>query len=262
MVKNTWDQCRRPLLGTALAVVLGIGAPGASATTAGCPPWPGEPAPLPARDDADPLRARWAELRVADLSRRARALEPTAPLEAHRLWQRLLCLGAAGDEARQGAERTRPVQVHRLEIVPAGDARAVAAADAWANLGRPVAGAAKRPSRDRGTERTRLLRAVDHWLERAEDLLADAHFDAALESAAETRARLRQIRWDRDVDARWVDLEVLEATIQVARGEEGAARDCAARALAVDPELVLDEARVSPKVVRIFQSASAPEAGR
>src|SRR5262245_1179298 len=202
MVKNTWNQCRRPLLGTALAVVLGIGAPGASATAAGCPPWPGEPAPLPAGAHADPLRARWAELRLAELAQRARALENTSPLEANRLWQRLLCLGAAG--ARQGVERTRPVQVHRLEIVAAGDARAVAAADAWANLERPVAGAPQRPGSDRGAERTRLLRAVDHWLERLEDLVADARFDAALESADETRARLKQIRWDRDVDARWV----------------------------------------------------------
>ncbi len=253
MVKNTWVQCRA-LLGTAHAVVLGAGVSDAAAAAARCAPWRGEPTPLPSREDADPLRARWLELRAAELSLRARALESAAPVEAHRLWQRQLCLREGGDEARRGAERTRPVQVHRVEIVPAGDARAVAAADAWANLGRPVAPAPKRPTHD-GERRIRLLRAVDHWLERGEDLLADAHFDAALESAAETRARLRRIRWDEDVDARWVDLEVLEATIQVARGREDAALACAERALKVDPDLVLDETRISPKVVRIFQSA-------
>jgi hypothetical protein len=257
MVKNTWLQCRRPLLGTALSVVLGALVSGGVARAASCPPWPGEPVPRPTRDDPDPLRARWAELHIADLARRAQALETAAPVEAHLLWRRLLCLGEGGDEARRGAERNRLVQIHHFGSVAAGDARAQSRDDLFASLEQPEAPAPKpRPPKDPRALRERLLRAVDHRLERTEDLLVDARFDAALESVVETRRRLKQIRRQQDVNDRWVHLEVLEATIQVARGEQDAAYACAVRALKVDPDLTLDPERISPKVVEVFEAAA------
>jgi hypothetical protein len=261
MVKNTWPHCRRPLFGTALAVVLGAVVSGASARAASCPAWPGEPVPLPTRHDPDPVRARWVELRAEELALRAQALEKSAPLEAHRLWRRLLCLGEGGEEARQGAERTRPVQIHRLRIAAAGGARSKLG-EAWASLDQPVAPPPKRrPAENPRQLRAQLLGGVDHWLDRTADLLADARFDTALESAGEIRDRLRKIRGGKDANPRWIRLEVLEATIQVARGEQEAAHACAVRALKMDPDLELDAQRVSPKVVEVFEAAAEGEEG-
>ncbi|RIK91372.1 MAG: hypothetical protein DCC71_25100, partial [Proteobacteria bacterium] len=78
-----------------------------------CAPWPGEFDPLPTVSDADPLRARWARLRAEQLAARAEELEPQDPVEANRLWQRVLCLDPGSASAHTGIERSRPAVVLR-----------------------------------------------------------------------------------------------------------------------------------------------------
>jgi hypothetical protein len=56
-----------------------------TALAASCLPWPGEPTPLPTRDDPDALRALWAELRARDLIQAADLSEIEAPARARRL---------------------------------------------------------------------------------------------------------------------------------------------------------------------------------
>lgn len=265
MVENTRHQSARCILRVAIALGLaGLCAAG-PASGESCAPWPGEPDPLPTSDAADPLLARWATLRAAELEFRARSLEASAPLEAHRLWRRLSCFqiqaGEATPEIRAALERTRPVRVHRLAVVRK---KVVAkAGDPWADLARPVSvWAASKPRRkapDRSAER---VADVDVWLDRTEELVYDARFDAGLAAAAEARRRLGQLRWSEELKARWVRLEVLEATVHVARRREAEARACATRALAADPLLVLDASRTSPKVLELFEAVTAKVAGR
>lgn len=283
VVKNTTLQRRGSLFGAALAAalagaaiafVLGEAAVARSAAPGACAPWPGEPSPLPRPDDPDPVRARWAALRTAELRYRAQALEASAPLEAHRLWQRLLCFERASLELRDALDRSQPIRMHRLVLAEPGDTEYELAADPWESLGRPLAMAPPRPSKPKRTARRRIARPkpakpepsdalpilvteIDYRLGRAGQDLNAARFEEALGSAQVARRLLGTTGSSPELVQRWLRLEVLEATVLVALGREDEARACAVRALARDPKLMLDERRTSPKVVSVFRAVGA-----
>jgi hypothetical protein len=56
-----------------------------------------------------------------------------------------------------------------------------------------------------------------------------------------------------DLRQRWVRLEVLSATAQLALGDERAARASLARAIEAQPDLVLDPMKTPPKVMRALE---------
>jgi len=88
----------------------------ALAAHAGCEAWPEEPALLPTVADPDPHRARWAALRIRELTELALAQEALAPVAAHRLWRRVLCFDETNPAARSGIERTFPIALHRPPV--------------------------------------------------------------------------------------------------------------------------------------------------
>ena len=120
-------------IGVAL-LVLGAGGLESSAEEP-CAAWPGEPAPLPRSYDSDPVLARWAELRAAELTRHAELTESTDRPESHRLWRRVLCLDPRSKLARQGLARSHPVRVHRPPILSAPPATPGETLDPWHELG-------------------------------------------------------------------------------------------------------------------------------
>jgi hypothetical protein len=134
--------------GRALCVallVLGAGA-FASGAEETCAPWLGEPAPLPRVSDSDPVLARWAELRAAELMRHAELAEPSDRPESHRLWQRVLCLDPDSEAGRRGLTRSHPVRIHRPAIVSAPPVSAGGATlDPWHALGDPLVVTGKTP---------------------------------------------------------------------------------------------------------------------
>ena len=103
-----------------------------------CAAWPGEPAPLPRISDSDPVLARWAELRAAELTRHAEVAEPSDRPEGHRLWRRVLCLDPGSQAAQRGLARSHPVRVHRPAILSAPPATPGEALDPWRTLGAPL----------------------------------------------------------------------------------------------------------------------------
>ncbi len=123
-------------IGVAL-LVLGAGGLESSAEEP-CAPWPGEPAPLPRISDSDPVLARWAELRAAELTRHAELAETTDRPESHRLWRRVLCLDPRSKPARSGLARSHPVRVHRPAILSAPPATPGETLDPWRTLGAPL----------------------------------------------------------------------------------------------------------------------------
>lgn len=234
------------------------------AAAGACEPWPGEPAPLPGTADPDPMRARWAELRVGELERRALANEVGAPGEAHSLWSRVLCLAPERDSARRGAERTRPVRIHRPEVATA-ELRVADDSPAFAGLSRRLR-VASRAKVDpelalqwRAAERARLLADIDQLMGETESQLRAARFDEALAGSREVRVRLAEMRRADDLPPRWAQLGVLEATALVAMGRDDEARASMAGALAADPELSLDPGATSPKVLRVLEAAREAE---
>lgn len=260
---RSWGRPLWPLW--PLWLLLGAVAPAAAEP---CVSWPGEPAPLPRREDADPVRARWAELRAAELEDRARMLEAVDPVAAHRLWRRLACFEPDPGTLAAALVRTRPVRVYRpplaREPTPV-DPEAPAAA----GLGAPLAlGPRRVASASRASlppeiaaARQPFLAQIDAHLDAAERAIRDARFDEALALLRESRRRLSEMRWEDDLLDRWVRAEVLVATVQVALGREDEARAAAARALASDPGLHLDTRSTSPKVLRVFEDARAAVGG-
>src|SRR5262249_393211 len=107
------SEPRRACVRVALLAIAAIVVGAASGRAANCDPWPGEPRPLPALNDPDPVRAEWASLRVTELAQWARRAETDDPLRARQMWRRLLCLDPANDEAVQGVLRAKTVRVHR-----------------------------------------------------------------------------------------------------------------------------------------------------
>jgi hypothetical protein len=242
--------------GLALAI---LGAGPAAADE--CAPWSGEPDPLPTLEDPDPLRARWAALRAVELSERAKSLEQAATIEAYLLWQRVLCLRPGSLEARLGTARSRPIRIYRPAVVlhdTGSKPESLPTDDPWNILAEPIAVALPEVAPvpfDRTAARRRLLAAVDAELVDGELRLWQARFEAALEAAVRARRRLDRMRSGADLRQRRVRLELLSATAQLALGDEQAARESLVRAIESQPDLVLDPAKTSPKVIRALESA-------
>jgi hypothetical protein len=241
-----------------------------------CPPWPGEPRPLPQLSDPDPLRARWAELRAAELVLRAERLEATAPVAAYQTWRRVLCVAPEDPVARAGAQRTRPLRLHRLAIAqgPASEPPPPDT-DAWRTLDEPVQLAGRRPApsaplaptppgaapQPAADARAEALRRVERRLATAERQVAAARFDEALANAARAREALAALAPGRDRARRQLRLELVEATAEAARGQDAAARACFVRALELDPAFALDARATSPKLLRLLDAARAERGG-
>lgn len=91
-------------------------------------------------------------------------------------------------------------------------------------------------------------------LDRCEAEVRAARFEQALESAAEVRGRLDAQNGAGDSLSR-VRLEIASATAYVALGQTDAALESLERALIADPDLVLDPALTSPKLLAVFRAA-------
>jgi LysM repeat protein len=91
-------------------------------------------------------------------------------------------------------------------------------------------------------------------LDRCEAQIRAARFQQALESAAEVRERLEARTGAGDEQSR-VRLEIASATAYVALGQTDAALESLERALIADPNLELDPALTSPKVLAVFRAA-------
>ena len=91
-------------------------------------------------------------------------------------------------------------------------------------------------------------------IDRCEAELRAARFEQALASASEARARL-ETRNDVADNPDRVRLEIASATAYVALGQNDAALESFERALIADPNLELDVALTSPKVLAVFRAA-------
>ena len=91
-------------------------------------------------------------------------------------------------------------------------------------------------------------------LDRCEAELRSAHFEQALASAGELRGRI-DARNDPADNPDRVRLEIASATAYVALGQNDAALESFERALIADPDLELDLALTSPKVLAVFRAA-------
>ena len=91
-------------------------------------------------------------------------------------------------------------------------------------------------------------------LDRCEAELRAARFEQSLASAGEARDRINA-RNDAADDPGRVRLEIASATSYLALGQNDAALESLARALIADPDLELDPALTSPKVLTIFRAA-------
>ena len=244
----------------ALCVAWALSAPSSGRAGDVCAVWPGEPEPLPTVAESDPVRARWAELRVAELTERARGLEATAAIESYLLWRRILCLQPGSLEARLGAARTRPVRIYRAAVVPPQAGRELEEApgdDPWVILAAPVSLSPlpkASEAAERAAQRKLILAEIAVGLDEAEARLREAQFEAALESAEAERSRLARMRRGSDLRAPTVRLEVLTATAQIALGDGGGASASLERALSLQPDLALDPRRTSPKVLRALDA--------
>jgi LysM repeat protein len=93
---------------------------------------------------------------------------------------------------------------------------------------------------------------LDGHLRTAEDLVRTARFQEAIAETDRARAALGRLEEGGATDAREqrVRLELLSGTACLAIGRDDAATRSFERALAADPDLTLDPARFSPKIVR------------
>jgi LysM repeat protein len=101
------------------------------------------------------------------------------------------------------------------------------------------------------------FRAVDEVLAMAEEELYSARFEDALKTA---EIALRLLESDPDsteARQRRVRLELVRANVHSAFGSSSDARRCIERALQADPDLVLDAARTSPKLLHAFRSPAS-----
>ena len=236
----------------AAAAWLGLGdVPAGAAESSPCLAWPGEPVPLPQINDADPMRARWAALRLTELAREAGRAETTAHVQSQRLWRRVLCL----DPRHAGALRgfTRSVRIHRPGV-RWGKIRAASSAGTWDRFDEEIRVARPRP-RPRpdppAVARARELVAA------GEESLQGARFEEALGRALAARRELEAAAPTSASRSLALRVELMAATAQVALGDEAGARKSLGRALALDPELSLNPREVSPKVLSALEAARA-----
>jgi len=241
--------------GIGLAAWLAAVAAGAATDRAsGCDPWPGEPNPLPALGDPDPVRAEWASLRVKELTQWALRAEKDDPLRARQMWRRLLCVDPSNGDALAGVQRAKAVTIHRPDL--AGEPVAVAnARDPWSELDAPLGlgrHAISDSIEDRSQIEFRELRAAVGALD---EKVRSAQFERVLAGVPELRARLSRAPAGGARTSLIAQTEVLAATAELALGRTDAADQSFKRALAADPALALDPAATAPKVLRALAAA-------
>ncbi len=244
----------RVVFAGSLAAALSAGA----APAKNCEAWPGEPSPLPAIADPDPVRAEWAQLRVKELAQWAHRAEKDDPLRARQMWRRVICLDPANDEALAGVQRSHAVTVHRPALVAEPQA-AARAKDAWAALDAPLGLAIDTASVSREAESQREFRALRSEVGALEGQVRAAQFEQALAKAPALRARLARAPAGGTRTSLIAQAEVLTATAELALGRADAADASLRRALAVDPTLELDPAATPPKVLRALAAARGEE---
>jgi hypothetical protein len=234
----------------ALAAI-GLAAP---AHAANCDAWPGEPHPLPALNDPDPVRAEWASLRVKELAQWARRAENDDPLRARQMWRRLLCLDPANDEAVAGVMRAKAVSVHRPALVDGAIAPAHAK-DAWESLDAPISLATDVASATREEHTRSEFRELRSAVGALEQQVRSAQFEQAIAGAPALRTRLAHAPAGGTRTSLIAQAEVLVATAELALGRADAADVSLKRALAADPALALDPSTTAPKVLRALDAA-------
>lgn len=106
-----------------------------------------------------------------------------------------------------------------------------------------------------GQANTPSLTSVDQELSEIETLVAEAHFHTALSVSKATRGLLVASPATDAVSLRRARLEVLAATAAVALGRDAEALVSMSDALRANPDLQLDTATTSPKVVAILDEA-------
>ncbi len=196
-------------------------------------------------------------------------------------WAALACAlaaGGAGSGSEAGAQPSDTYSVEFVEhIVARGEtlseiaARYGASVESVAHANRiddprklwvgarlriPIevgAGSAPPPERSAEAE-DREAAEVAALLDRCESELRAARFERALASAGELRERIDARSDGADAPLR-VRLEVASATAQIALGRNDEALESFERALTADPDLELDRALTSPKVLAVFRVA-------
>jgi len=238
-----------------------------------CAAWPGEPDPLPRAADVDPLRARWATLRVRELSQAALADERDAPARAHRLWRRVLCLDPGNAAAAAGLARSPLVATHHLSLLAQSSSEP--SRGPWDDLDRPLGTTRRVPAGmgsvartgsaapgsgaevDADAQPTAALAPppdpVGALLEEVQEQLRMAHYEQALARAERGRSELPADTSPRRV----AELEVLSATAALALDRKDEAAASLRRALAAQPMLTLDPMETPPKVRRAFDRVRA-----
>jgi len=231
-----------------------------------CAAWAGEMEPLPSVSDPDPLRAAWAGIRADQLAEVAGKLEAQSRALANRVWRHASCLDPGRLDFARARRRTAPVRSVRPEILGAevievGEGQELPApSGGWSeDLADPIrVVVARTPTREssgagaRESFRPSLLEEMEP-LAAAQEALQEARFELALEWVERGRRLLerQEPAWERP--RRRAELEVLAATAEIALGQEEAARASLERALRAQPELRLDPARYSPKLIRLFE---------
>ncbi len=248
-------------------LLLGTPAAVARAELPLCAPWAGEIDPLPSVSDPDPLWAAWAEIRANQLVEAAWKLEPHSRVLANRVWRHASCLDPDRLEFVHALRRTAPVRWARPPILGAdlvGGEKLPEPVTEWSwDPGEPIRVAVARTPRSAQGREERLERFQPSVLEEmdpiaaAENALREARFELALEWVERGRRLLEAEGPTREGPRRRAQLEVLAATAEIALGREDAARESLKRALRAEPELSLDPARHSPKLVRLFDLVRA-----
>jgi hypothetical protein len=246
----------------AFFLLCGTLAASAGAASDLCAPWGGEIEPLPSVSDPDPLRAAWARLRAEQLAEAARDLEPRSRALAHRVWRHASCLDPERLDLVHALARTPPVRWFRppilgVEEIDVGEGRGLpdpVSESSW-DLGEPIRVFAARISAPvEGSEAVpespaAPLHDAREQIAAAEEAVQAARFELALERVERGRRFLET----QGLSAERAHLEVLAATAEIALGREEAARESLGRALRAQPELSLDPALHSPKLVRLFE---------
>jgi tetratricopeptide (TPR) repeat protein len=247
----------RVVLRVACAGALAAALSPSAALAKNCEAWPGEPSPLPALADADPVRAEWAQLRVKELAQWARRAEQDDPLRARQMWRRVICLDPANDEALAGVQRALPVVVHRPALVDEPPA-AARTADSFAALGAPLGLASSSAAREAQSQSE--FRELRRAVSALEETVRTAQFEQALAKVPALRARLARAPAGGTRTSLTAQAEVLTATAELALGRADAADASLRRALEADPALALDPTTTAPKVLRALAAARAGDA--
>jgi hypothetical protein len=224
------------------ALILGAGTVVRAADADVCAAWAGELSPLPSIDAADRFAARWARLRLVELTTLASRISATDPSAAHRLLQHARCLAPRDASVAQALAQLAPAQ----EVI---------AAPAIARAAPPVAAPPSAPARTAGKPEPPApqLAAADAAIADASTALAQARFRDVLDARERANGLLEALGTSLEVRQRQARLEVMGGTAELALDLDADAERSLRRALRADPALVLDQS-TPPKVRRLFAS--------